>query len=111
MDPAEANQSPTDEKKGDNPEHINIKVVSDDNSEVFFKIKRTTPFRKLMDAYCQRQGKSLTTVRFLYDGERISPDQTPEQLEMEDEDTIDVMIEQIGGRVAGLEKVLTLASM
>jgi len=97
MDPAEQNQSPGEEKKGENPEHINIKVVSDDNSEVFFKIKRTTPFRKLMDAYCQRQGKSLTTVRFLYDGDRISPDQTPEQLEMEDEDTIDVMIEQIGG--------------
>jgi len=28
--------------------------VSQDSNEVFFKIKRTTPLRKLMDAYCQR---------------------------------------------------------
>jgi hypothetical protein len=26
MDPAEQNQSPGEEKKGENPEHINIKV-------------------------------------------------------------------------------------
>lgn len=26
MDPEQANQSPTEDKKSDNPEHINIKV-------------------------------------------------------------------------------------
>lgn len=62
---------------------------------MFFKIKRTTPFNKLMNAYCQRQGKTLNTLRFLYDGERISETDTPESLDMEDEDTIDVMIEQV----------------
>lgn len=40
-----------DEKKDD---HINLRVVSQDSNEVFFKIKRTTPLRKLMDAYCAR---------------------------------------------------------
>jgi len=48
-----------------------------------------------MNAYCQRQGKTLNTLRFLYDGERISETDTPESLDMEDEDTIDVMIEQV----------------
>jgi Ubiquitin-2 like Rad60 SUMO-like len=62
---------------------------------MFFKIKRTTPFNKLMHAYCLRQGKVLTALRFLYDGERISENDTPESLDMEDEDTIDVMIEQV----------------
>jgi len=99
MEPEQPNQSPTGDKKADNPEHINIKVVDGNNNEVFFKIKRTTPFNKLMNAYCSRQGKTMDTLRFLYDGNRINGNDTPEQLEMEDEDTIDVMIQQLGGGV------------
>ncbi|KAF9157689.1 hypothetical protein DFQ26_008472, partial [Actinomortierella ambigua] len=75
-------------------EHINLKVVGSDQTEVFFKIKRTTQLKKLMEAYCERQGKSMASVRFLYDGERIQPTHTPDLLEMEDGDSIDVMVEQ-----------------
>jgi hypothetical protein len=35
--------------------HLSIKVT-DDNNDVFFKIKRTTILKKLMDAFCERQG-------------------------------------------------------
>ncbi|ORZ00434.1 ubiquitin-related domain-containing protein [Syncephalastrum racemosum] len=80
-------------------EHINIKVVGSDQNEVFFKIKRTTPLRKLMDAYCERQGKAAGSVRFLYDGNRVMPQNTPQELDMDDGDSIDVMVEQIGGSV------------
>lgn len=45
-----------------------------------FKIKRQTVLKKLMDAYCERQGKSFESLRFLYDGERIRPEQTPEEV-------------------------------
>ena len=48
-----------------------------DQSEVFFKIKRSTQLKKLMEAYCERQGKSSNSLRFLYDGERIQPTNTP----------------------------------
>ncbi|KAF9348285.1 dolichyl-phosphate-mannose-protein mannosyltransferase pmt3 [Mortierella sp. NVP85] len=78
-------------------EHINLKVVAQDQSEVFFKIKRSTQLKKLMEAYCERQGKSSNSLRFLYDGERIQPTNTPNDLEMEDGDSIDVMVEQVGG--------------
>lgn len=40
-------------------EHLNLKVKSQDGEEVFFKIKATTQFKKLMDAYVQRQGVIL----------------------------------------------------
>jgi len=30
-----------------------------------------------MNAYAARQGKTLDSLRFLYDGERISPNDTP----------------------------------
>ena len=35
-------------------EHINLKVTGQDGSVVHFKIKRNTPLRKLMSAYCDR---------------------------------------------------------
>ena len=72
-------QSP-DEGRTDEPqqqtEHLNIKVT-DNNSEVFFKIKRTTQLKKLMDAFCERQGKSIQSCRFLFDGQRVNPPDTP----------------------------------
>ncbi|KAI4237927.1 MAG: hypothetical protein LQ349_001468 [Xanthoria aureola] len=58
-------------------EHLNIKVT-DNNNEVFFKIKRTTALSKLMNAFCERQGKNLNTVRFLFDGARVNPSDSPD---------------------------------
>jgi hypothetical protein len=80
-------------------EHLNVKVT-DSNNEVFFKIKRTTPLKKLMDAFCERQGKSPQSVRFLFDGTRVNSDDDPESLGMEDGDTLEVHQEQIGGGAA-----------
>jgi small ubiquitin-related modifier len=60
-----------------NTEHLNIKVT-DNNNEVFFKIKRTTKLEKLMGAFCERQGKALSSVRFLFDGTRVQPTDTPD---------------------------------
>ena len=33
-----------------------------------------------MNAYCERVGKEANTVRFLFDGERIQPESTPEDV-------------------------------
>jgi small ubiquitin-related modifier len=69
---------------GDAPapaEHLNIKVT-DNNNEVFFKIKRTTQLKKLMDAFCDRQGKQPSTVRFLFDGTRVRPEDTPDTVRL-----------------------------
>lgn len=72
-------------------------MVTQDGNEIYFKCKQTTPLKKLMDAFCNRQGVSSNSVRFLFDGNRINETQTPQQLEMEDGDVIDVMVEQQGG--------------
>ncbi|KAF8198199.1 small ubiquitin-related modifier [Mycena galopus ATCC 62051] len=76
---------------------INIKVVSSTGEEVFFKIKRSTKLSKLQGAYASKVGKDVSSIRFLYDGARINDDDTPSSLDMEDNDTIDVMVEQVGG--------------
>ncbi|KAL6858545.1 ubiquitin-related domain-containing protein [Trichoderma novae-zelandiae] len=94
------NQSPQDNIPPPNTEHLNIKVT-DNNNEVFFKIKRSTKLEKLMTAFCERQGKSLNSVRFLFDGTRVQPTDTPDALEMADGDTLEVHQEQVGGRLLG----------
>ncbi|KAH0432605.1 ubiquitin family protein [Colletotrichum camelliae] len=77
-------------------EHLNIKVT-DNNNEVFFKIKRSTKLEKLMTAFCERQGKAISSVRFLFEGQRVQPTDTPDTLEMADGDTLEVHQEQVGG--------------
>ena len=81
-----------------NSEIIHLKVRSQDDDEVFFKIKRSTQLKKLMDKYCERQGiTNVNNVRFLFDGERLIDTNTPEELQMQNGDEIDVVIEQVGG--------------
>lgn len=62
-------------------EHLNIKVT-DNNNEVFFKIKRSTKLEKLMNAFCDRQGKNQTSVRFLFEGQRVQPTDTPDTVSL-----------------------------
>ena len=63
MTDAQANQADTSAQNqdanvaagaGGKDQHINIKVKAQDGTEIYFKIKRTTQLKKLMDAYCQR---------------------------------------------------------
>jgi len=61
------------------PEHLNIKVT-DNNNEVFFKIKRNTKLDKLMTAFCERQGKASSSVRFLFEGQRVQGTDTPDSV-------------------------------
>lgn len=52
---------------------------------------------KVFQTYANRKGVQLSSLRFLLDGERIEPDQTPKMLELDDQDQIDCMLEQSGG--------------
>ncbi|RVW23245.1 Small ubiquitin-related modifier 1 [Vitis vinifera] len=69
----------------------------EDGNEVFFRIKRSTQLKKLMNAYCDRQSVDLNSIAFLFDGRRLRGEQTPDELEMEDGDEIDAMLHQTGG--------------
>ncbi|ROW03604.1 hypothetical protein VPNG_07214 [Cytospora leucostoma] len=79
------------------PEQLTVKVTDNNNNETLFKVKRSTKLGKLMVYFCERQGKVLDSVRFLLDGKRVQPTDTPDTLEMEDGDTLEVHQEQQGG--------------
>jgi len=89
----------SDEKKEakTETEHINLKVLGQDGAVVQFKIKKHTPLRKLMNAYCDREGLAIAAVRFRFDGIPINENDTPTTLEMEEGDTIEIFQQQTGG--------------
>jgi small ubiquitin-related modifier len=73
-------------------------VIKDSSSnETSFKVKPTTKFGKLMNAYAKQQSKNVDTFRFFFDGHRIVAGDTPESLEIEDGNLVDVFLEQTGG--------------
>ena len=78
-------------------EQLNLKVVGQDGQVIAFKIKRNTPFRKLIHAYCDRAKVAQNTMRFTFDGSRINDNDTPKSMDMEDGDTIEVFTQQTGG--------------
>ncbi|KAG7215709.1 hypothetical protein INR49_022066 [Caranx melampygus] len=87
---------PTSQDGGDKKdgEYIKLKVIGQDSSEIHFKVKMTTHLKKLKESYSQRQGVPASTLRFLFEGQRIADNQTPKELGMEDEDVIEVYQEQ-----------------
>ena len=72
---------------------INIKLVSQDGNEVFFKCMVATLLGKLMRAYCTRQGLRRSSVHFRFDETRIKEKSRPFELGMENGDIIDCMVE------------------
>ena len=80
-------------------QQISIKVKDQDNTEVHFTVGRYVRFRRLFDAYLDHKGWEegfRDGVRFLFDGEPIDPGSSPYQLQLEDGDSIDAMMAQVG---------------
>mmetsp|Transcript_458 Transcript_458/g.1018 ORF Transcript_458/g.1018 Transcript_458/m.1018 type:complete len:94 (-) Transcript_458:820-1101(-) len=78
-------------------EHLNLKVRATDGQEIHFRIKRTTRLEKLMNAYCTRLGQNIDAVRFMFDGEAVGKEQTPNEIGLDDGDVLDAMLPQVGG--------------
>ena len=68
-------------------ESIKIRVFNGATYQgtIHFRIKKTVRLGRVMDAFCER-----TVLRFLFGGRRINTDDTPETLEMVDNDEIEV---------------------
>ncbi|EEC47933.1 small ubiquitin-like modifier [Phaeodactylum tricornutum CCAP 1055/1] len=91
----------TTEDVKESAESITVRVRDQTGEETFFKIKKTTKMQKVFETYATRKGVQVNSLRFLLDGDRITPDQTPKMLELEDQDQIDCVLEQTGGKGHG----------
>ena len=67
-------------------EVISIKVKDQASGEVVFKVKNSTKFQKVFEAFCTRKAWDVNHVRFVFDGKRVNGEQTPQDLEMESDD-------------------------
>ena len=89
--------SPPKEEKPQVATQISILVKDQGDSAITFKVKTTTKLSKIMNAYAQSQQKTVGTLRFFFDGQRIQDEHTPQGLGIEDGDQLDVFLEQLGG--------------
>jgi small ubiquitin-related modifier len=83
---------------------ITLRVKDQSGDEMLFKVKKTTEMSKVFDAYANRLGVTALQLKFMVDGSRINPTDTPKMLELEENDQIDVFLEQVGGSEGGEEK-------
>jgi len=72
-------------------DRIRLMVRGQDGNEVFYLIRRSTQLRSLMDVYCDRQAIDFNAIAFLFNGLHLRGEQTPDMLEMEDDDGIHAM--------------------
>ena len=78
-------------------ESIKIRVFNGATYQgtIIFRVKKTTRLGRVMDAFCERTGLQSSVLRFLFGGRRINTDDTPESLEMVDDDEIEVFREMV----------------
>lgn len=68
------------DKENVKSETISVVVRDQTGAEVHFKVKEHTRFNKVFDAYCKKKSMPANSVRFMFDGNRIQPDNTPAEV-------------------------------
>jgi len=72
-------------------------VIDYEGQTCTVKVKPVTPFAKVFSAAEKRFNKEPGTLRFVFEGQRVLAQMTPAELNLEDGDTIDAQLEQLGG--------------
>jgi len=67
-------------------------------TEMKFRIKSTTPLLRAMNAYHAKTNTCLGDYKFIYNGCRIDPESTPDDVCMGYDDYIEVYRDQVGGK-------------
>lgn len=80
-------------------EYIRLRVITGEmTNEIHFRVKPATALGRLKHSYCNKLGLVADELRFIFDGTRISDDDTPNSLGMVDDDVIEIYQERIGGK-------------
>jgi len=86
----------------ENPDLLKVKVCGPDGKIVLMKIKETTAMKELMKDYWVRTKVNPLYARFVFDGVRIGPQDTPKEIGLEDGDQIEVFRELGQEKTAGI---------
>ena len=80
-----------------NTERITITIKDQVSASLTLRVKKNTPFRKILDAYARQAERQAWQCRMYLDGLRLGLEECPESVEMEEGDMVDVFVEQTGG--------------
>jgi len=89
--------------KGEKPNkaddsHIQIRIITSDMSnEVHFRLKEEVKLGRMKRAYAQKLGQDANELRFVFEGHRITDDDTPKSLGMINHDVVEIYQERTGG--------------
>jgi len=98
VDPNAGALEVAEEKASVSDEYIRLRVITSDmTNEVHFRVKSATALGRLKRSYCSKLGFQVEELRFVFDGHRISDDDTPKSLGMINEDVIEIYQERTGG--------------
>ena len=74
--------------------YIQLQVKDQQGVDAQFRIKKSTPLRKLMDNYCLRFAPQGSHVRFLVQGEVIAQEDTADKLGLKEGDLIIALLDE-----------------
>jgi small ubiquitin-related modifier len=89
--------NPVDTKPASETTHITLRVTTSTGGERLFKVKSSTLVKKVLASFCEHEGINAADVRFMFNGERLNPEDTVKLAGLEDGDVIDAMVMQVGG--------------
>ena len=82
---------------------INITVRSQTAADASFRVRRDVKLERLVNTYCGKHSLDPKAIVFLdSSGRQIRAAQTPGEVGLEDGDTIEVLLHQVGGTGAPL---------
>jgi serine/threonine protein kinase len=74
---------------------IYVKIKEGDKPAVTFKAKRGIKFSKIFDAFHNKVGAAPGTYKFMRDGSRVEPTETPDSLDMHEDEHIDAIAQLV----------------
>ena len=76
---------------------VKLRLVGEGGRQVLMRVKRTTQMKKMKKAFSLQTGLPLNYLELFINGEKIEEDKTPEDLEMEEKDMVEVQIKVPAG--------------
>lgn len=65
-------------------------ITTDGINDMVFRVRFYSKLLRFKRVYCNRFSLKYDEVRFIYDGQRISNDDTPASLKMDNDDVIEI---------------------
>jgi small ubiquitin-related modifier len=78
-------------------ERIRIRVIGQDGHDVYFDLKPTTKWQRVLEAYCKLRAVSTSSMRFIFEGQRVNSQLSLADYNVVHNDQVDAVLQQTGG--------------